>query len=237
VKYRLLAVDVDGTLTVNRTSTKLCLRAIKALRLAERRGLNVALVSSNSLPVTVGLKKYLWLTGPAIGETGALVYLENEIHHLAEKSALQPYRDALKKFSTYVSDSWQNRFRIYDFALKIRKEYVDKAEQVYRKIKEYIESSYSWVHVNFSGYAIHLTPRGVSKGKALGYAVEKLGVSWDEVIAIGDSAMDLDFMRNAGLKIAVSNADEELKNMADIVTSKPSGFGVALAIHKLLGIA
>lgn len=56
---------------------------------------------------------------------------------------------------------------------------------------------------------------------------EKLNVSSEEVAFVGDDVNDLDCISWAGLGIAVQNAVDEVKAVADMVTSRSGGFGAA----------
>ncbi len=233
-RYRLIALDIDGTITVNRSSTTLCIEVIEALRKARSRGMIISFVSSNALPIVVGLERYLGLEGPAAGETGALVYLDRRVYHLTKYSTRKVLEDVIDKFGEYVTSSWQNLFRIYDSALNINEKYRGDVARIYTMVKEYVTRKYSNVKVGYSGYAIHLTPIDIDKGKALRFILNKLGIDRDETIGVGDSYMDLDFIRETGLKVAVNNADEELKNNVDLVLNKPSGYGVVELIEKII---
>lgn len=234
-KYRLAAFDIDGTLSVSRNTVVLDLDALRALRALEKSGVSVVLVSSNMIPAVAALKKYIGLSGPAIGETGCIIYWGgNEFEVLTKYSARKIYEEILGEFSDYVYGSWQNRFRSYDFALKIRSEYRRKANEIIDKIREFVEERDPNIKVGFSGYAIHLTPKDAGKGKALAHVMKKLGIKPEEAIGVGDSVMDYDFIRYVGLKVAVGNADEELKRLVDLVTTKPSGQGVAELVSRIL---
>jgi hydroxymethylpyrimidine pyrophosphatase-like HAD family hydrolase len=57
-----------------------------------------------------------------------------------------------------------------------------------------------------------------------------------DVMAIGDSENDLEFIEHAGFRVAVANADPELKAIADYVTSAAHGEGVAEAVQRFLGV-
>ena len=46
--------------------------------------------------------------------------------------------------------------------------------------------------------------------------------------------MTLNFYHYVGVKVAVSNADQELKDIADYVTQKPHGNGVKEAVEKYI---
>lgn len=53
-------------------------------------------------------------------------------------------------------------------------------------------------------------------------------------MVIGDSENDLGFLDVAGFKVAVANACDELKNVADYVCENKYGDGVAEAIDKFI---
>ncbi len=223
---KLVATDIDGTLTIDRASTYIPPKVVEAMRVLEEHGVLVALVSSNALPIVAGLKKYFGLGGPAIGETGAFIYFAGEdVVELSRLSARSALEDVLVEYSRYVIESWQNRFRFHDYALKIRREHRSRAREIYSMVRGFVEKRYRYVRVGFSGYAIHLTPIDTSKGRALRYVIERLGLRRDEVVAVGDSFMDAELFREAGYGVAVGNADKELVEKADIVLEKGSGEG------------
>lgn len=237
MKLRALFFDIDGTLTVNRESYSLSIIAVKALRKAVRKGIIVSLVSSVALPIVVGLSKYIGLNGFSIGETGCLVYSDSTgLVSLASRSAREVYLDLLKMFPEYVDDSWQNYFRLYDFELKLKNMYKNKARSVVLMLREYVNSKYSGFTVDYSGYALHIRPVEVDKKKAVLYVLEKLGIDPSEAGGVGDSYMDSSFLSVLGFSAAVSNADDELKEKVSLVLSKPSGLGVAEFISKILGV-
>ncbi|MDD3986103.1 MAG: HAD hydrolase family protein, partial [Methanobacterium sp.] len=85
-----------------------------------------------------------------------------------------------------------------------------------------------------SKFAIHLTDPSINKGTSLIKVAADIGVKPQQILAIGDSENDLEFLSIAGTKIAVSNADKELKNIADYVTKQAHGNGVKEAIEKYI---
>jgi Cof subfamily protein (haloacid dehalogenase superfamily) len=81
---------------------------------------------------------------------------------------------------------------------------------------------------------INATARGMSKGKALEALAAHLGVSLNEVMAVGDWLNDISLLSTAGLGIAMGNAHEELKKVADYVTLDVEEHGLAEAIKRFL---
>jgi hydroxymethylpyrimidine pyrophosphatase-like HAD family hydrolase len=74
----------------------------------------------------------------------------------------------------------------------------------------------------------------VSKGKALEALASFLGISLTEVMAIGDGINDIPLLSSVGLAVAMDNASDELKAVADHVTLDVDHHGVAAAINKFL---
>ncbi len=59
---------------------------------------------------------------------------------------------------------------------------------------------------------------GNSKGNALISYTERLGITPQQVVAIGDNHNDISMLKFAGLGIAMINAESAVKNTADLVT-------------------
>jgi hydroxymethylpyrimidine pyrophosphatase-like HAD family hydrolase len=83
-------------------------------------------------------------------------------------------------------------------------------------------------------FALHITDDQVNKGSSLEIVAKKQGFEMDEIMAIGDSENDIEFLANAGFKVAVANADKSLKEIADYVTINKYGDGVHEAIEKFV---
>jgi hydroxymethylpyrimidine pyrophosphatase-like HAD family hydrolase len=79
--------------------------------------------------------------------------------------------------------------------------------------------------------AIMIVPRGTNKAAGLRAGLTQMGVAARETIAVGDDANDVDFLRVAGLRVAVANAIDAVKAEADLVTDLPNGDGIARFIY------
>ncbi len=96
--------------------------------------------------------------------------------------------------------------------------------------------SFSWVRtpaypgVDF----VNIVAPEVSKGKALEVLASYLGISLAEVIAVGDGRNDMSVLTLAGLAIAMGNAPDEVKEIADYVTLDVDQSGLAAAVTKIL---
>ena len=83
-------------------------------------------------------------------------------------------------------------------------------------------------------YLIEVLTKGVNKAFGLEKLANKLGIQPSEIAAIGDAANDIEMLEYAGLAIAMGNASEEVKAIADIVTDTNENNGVIKAIDKLI---
>lgn len=72
-----------------------------------------------------------------------------------------------------------------------------------------------------------------SKVEAGESILAKAGLRWDEVCYVGDDVVDLGAMKRAGAAIAVANAIEEAKALADYVTRAEGGRG---AVREVVGL-
>ena len=84
--------------------------------------------------------------------------------------------------------------------------------------------------INFA----EVTPQGADKGAALSRLCAQLEIVPEEVIAFGDNLNDLTMLEWAGRGIAMGNALDEVKEIADEVTSTNVEFGVARILEELV---
>lgn len=83
-------------------------------------------------------------------------------------------------------------------------------------------------------YFSEITKKDINKWVALEKLAEKLDIKKEEIIAIGDNVNDEVMIRNAGLGIAMGNATNEIKNIADYTTDSYTDEGVRKAIEKFI---
>ena len=89
-----------------------------------------------------------------------------------------------------------------------------------------------WLHPEW--FAALLFHKDATKGNGMTYVQEKLNISAKETIAIGDGATDITMFAAAGLKIAMDNGEESLKQVADYVCPSIEDDGLATAIEKYI---
>lgn len=75
-----------------------------------------------------------------------------------------------------------------------------------------------------------ITDISADKGKALLAMVEHEGMRLDETMAFGDGGNDIPIIKQAGIGVAMGNAVEEVKAVADYVTTSVDDDGVSNAL-------
>lgn len=73
---------------------------------------------------------------------------------------------------------------------------------------------------------------GVSKASTLRLYCEQLGVPMSEVMAFGDHGNDLEMLAEVGLGVAMGNAIDAVKAVADLVTASNDADGIAQVIAR-----
>jgi hypothetical protein len=81
---------------------------------------------------------------------------------------------------------------------------------------------------------MEIIPSGSSKGVALQFVAQHLGIPLGAVIAVGDNLNDLEMIQVAGLGVAMGNAPDELKAHADFVTATNDQEGLRHVIERFI---
>lgn len=103
------------------------------------------------------------------------------------------------------------------------------------KIREFQEKlqdfgAYYWVTA-YSDAAVELGPKNCNKATGLKDLVKLLGIKMEEVMACGDFDNDLQMIQEAGIGVAVGNANDVLKKHADYVAKASYALGVKEAVE------
>ena len=81
-------------------------------------------------------------------------------------------------------------------------------------------------------YYTEISLKDVDKWKAIEYLANKMNISKDEIIAIGDNINDKEMIENAKVGIAMGQSTPVITEIADFVTSNNNEDGVARALEK-----
>ncbi len=79
-------------------------------------------------------------------------------------------------------------------------------------------------------FYLEVLDKTASKGLAIKYLSERLGVKREEIIAVGDSYNDVSMIEYAGLGIAMQNAPGPIKEIADYITERTNNESIVVEI-------
>lgn len=108
---------------------------------------------------------------------------------------------------------------------------------------EYLQEHYKEMMAPFEGklscmftgpFYFEFTAMGIDKAKALDTVLKPLGYKQEDMIAFGDGQNDASMVNYAGIGVAMENAVEELKEIAQDVTLSNDEDGIAEALYKYM---
>lgn len=107
---------------------------------------------------------------------------------------------------------------------------VEQRDQAWSLVRDEPYSIMSSTHND-----LELMPLGVDKGLGMRKLADHLGLTADQIMAIGDGGNDVDMLRQAGIGVAMANASEEAKAAADHVLAYSNDEdGVAKAVWAII---
>ncbi|QKS71283.1 HAD family phosphatase [Paenalkalicoccus suaedae] len=236
---KLLALDMDGTTLT--TSHLVDEETKQAIKQAKDAGIEIVISTGRSFQ---NVKKYaeeLELTNFLIASNGGEIWqldgtlVERTIlptEHvetflaLASKHNVRFWAAAVDKVWRHEApeDIYQSEWLKFGYDL-------DTVDERKLLLKE-LESVEGLELTNSSLVNIEINAAGVHKAAALKTICEKLSISMENVLAIGDSLNDVAMIKEAGIGIAMGNAQDSVKEIADDVTTSNDEQGVANAIKK-----
>jgi Cof subfamily protein (haloacid dehalogenase superfamily) len=108
----------------------------------------------------------------------------------------------------------------------------EKIIEVEMKLQAELEAEFSIMRSK--PFFLEFTEKGVTKGTSLNQLIKVCGIKREEVIAIGDSYNDLTMIEFAGFGVAMGNAPDDIKEVADFVTDTNMNDGVAKVVEEFV---
>ena len=268
MKYKLLVLDVDGTLLND--EREISKRTLAALLKVQQMGVRIVLASGRPtyglmpLAKTLELGNYggfvLSYNGCQIikAQNGEILF-ERRINpemlpYLEKKARKNGFAIFTYHDDTLITDSPDNEYIKNEALLnnlKIIKEdefstaidfapckcmLVSDKEKALIGLEQHSEKRLAGTLDAFRSepYFLEVVPCGVNKANTLGALLEHLGVTREEVIAVGDGVCDVTMLQLAGMGVAMGHSQDSVKVCADYVTASNEEDGVALAVEKLI---
>ena len=268
MKYKLLVLDVDGTLLND--EREISKRTLAALLKVQQMGVRIVLASGRPtyglmpLAKTLELGNYggfvLSYNGCQIikAQNGEILF-ERRINpemlpYLEKKARKNGFAIFTYHDDTLITDSPDNEYKKNEALLnnlKIIREdefstaidfapckcmLVSDKEKALIGLEQHWEKRLAGTLDAFRSepYFLEVVPCGVNKANTLGALLEHLGVTREEVIAVGDGVCDVTMLQLAGMGVAMGHSQDSVKVCADYVTASNEEDGVALAVEKLI---
>lgn len=78
-----------------------------------------------------------------------------------------------------------------------------------------------------NAYTVDIIPKGGSKLSGIKIFAKEKGIEMSEIMAFGDHYNDIDMLKGVGIGVAMGNAQDEVKNVADFVTQTNEKNGIS----------
>lgn len=261
--YKLLALDIDGTLL--NSNGKVCKSTIEAIKRVKNKAIMVTI--STGRPIQ-GVYKYIDLLGlkaPIITYNGAMI-IDSETkeiiydQQLKEEDSRQIIELGLSYDTTLVI--WSNNKlyvnRIDDYITayqslsgeqaRVVEDYevlykagvtkviwVNKAETLIRYQDEISAvMNLSISYCTSKPHYLEFFDSHVSKAKALEFIGNRNDISKEEMIAIGDGNNDIEMIEYVGMGVAMENATDRVKDVSNYITTSNDDKGIYNALQKFI---
>ncbi|MCZ8512115.1 Cof-type HAD-IIB family hydrolase [Paenibacillus filicis] len=260
-KYRIIALDVDGTLLNDRY--ELTSGTVESVRMAHDAGARIVLCTgrgpANAIPVLEQMK----LDGVLITHNGAVtvetpsrrllhqisfqvaelesltVYCRERQVHFDVCTAWEMYAEGIGEEAKAMYAKFMLTPHIVPDVLRHAEPLVkftlfgseEQMDRVEADIPA-LELPPSLTAIRSGVHFIDVMPAAASKGEALKELAALWGVDRSAVVAMGNYYNDVDMIRFAGLGIAMDNSPEDVKKAADAVVPSNNEEGVRFALQR-----
>ena len=234
MKYKLIVLDLDGTLLTEEQTISTRTRA--TLLKVQQMGVRVVLASGRPTHGVMPLARALELD-----KNGGFVlsYNGGQIIHMPTGERVFERRIA-PEFMAYLERGARKRgFAIFTYrsgqilTSDARNPHVQREAELNGMR---VEEAPDWASaVNFAPCKVMLVSDDRAALLALEEHAQRVGlVDRADVVAIGDGVCDVTMIQLAGLGVAMGNAQDSVKACADVVTLSNAEDGVAVALEKAI---
>lgn len=258
---KAIMLDLDGTLLSS--DHRISDTDKEVLKKLEDKGIKIFLATGRSYDSMRQYHEELNLTTPAICYNGAKIIYSNEDQkeYPIKERSLQTLIEIAREYKThlniyqheiwYSEDITNEETKIYKgisglepvkkdfdqldemFSTKIL--YVGEHEKLLKIEKDIKNRLGDSVHTTFSKtFFLEILDGNVNKGTAMKNIMEEENIPLSQVIAFGDGLNDKEMLETAGIGVAMDGAFDELKKVADHVTTSSDESGVGEFLKRYL---
>lgn len=244
-KFKALMIDVDGTLIVNKENGIPTPRVKKAIAKASKK-IHIGIATSRPIFQLKHIFEHLSLSGPSIINGGAQVIDATSKQPfyrqpMEKKDLKKIYELATKYHTAFYADTDNENFLLthqvpkgdilglfipqidFEFAKRFRKE-IEMIPTVSAHLMP------SWL----GGTTLSVFHARSTKQRGILEVAKLLGINTHEIIGVGDGYNDFPLLMACGLKVAMGNAADDLKAIADYIAPSVEEDGVADVIERFV---
>lgn len=236
---KLIALDMDGTLL--NEQGEISSENRNTIKEAEAQGVHIVLSTGRSLLTCRDHAQSLQLSSYLVTVNGSEIWDgQGELieRNIVDSKDIQWMHELAKQYETKFwatasTQVWRNELpeelsghTWLKFGFDIEHDHVRST------VLSHLHANGQFEISNSSPYNIEINPLGVNKARGLEKVCERIGLTMNQVMAVGDSMNDIAMIKAAGLGVAMGNAQKIVKEAADWITATNEDDGVAQAIRK-----
>ncbi|PYI55478.1 Cof-type HAD-IIB family hydrolase [Paenibacillus flagellatus] len=255
MSYKLLALDIDGTLLNERG--ELSDKTVDSVRAACESGVTVVLCTGRSFGPCVPILNRLGLSAPIVTVNGAATI------DPAHGTVIHEHSFAIGEAAPLIRHCRAHRIPFHVctalglYVEKTNEERIDELRRqglIFTIVDDVLAHPLNVVRVSIDdrrrvggwhridvpprtivrGCAVDVVHPSAGKAEAIARIARSMGIGREEVAAIGNHYNDLGLIEYAGLGIAMGNAPWPIKQRADAVTGTNRDDGVHRAIVDMI---
>lgn len=246
-KYKALILDLDGTTIPSREYGMPSEKVKKVIDKASKK-IKISVATSRPLPMAIYIIEHLSLTAPCILAGGGNIYdpvkkvVVKEV--LLDNLSLNKIKEIAKRLkfdNILIHDSNGTDYSLFEYKLskplhmwtgRLEPKQADLLFEAISKIPTVsVHKLSAW---ETGKWDVMATPLEATKQHGILQVAEILGIKTHDIIGVGDGYNDFPLLMACGLKIAMGNAVEELKAIADYIAPSVDDDGVADVIEKFV---
>jgi len=211
--YKVLACDYDGTLA---SEDHMGPEVLVALEQARSTGLRLILVTGRTFFELIRVCERLDLFDAVVAENGGVLYFpaEGTIKDLAPAPPLELLVELDRRGITFHAG------RVI----------VGTARAMEEQARAALAAVGASVAFTYNRDALMLLPAGISKGSAVRQVIHRFGLSFHDVLALGDAENDVDLFEACGWAGCPASAVPEVRERAEWIFDGANGEAIARAI-------
>jgi len=239
-RIKLIALDLDGTLLDD--EKRVTVETRKTIKRAVDSGITVMFSTGRGVQTAESIWQELELESPIVLLNGAEIWeapgrLRNRTF-LSRESIRFLHEMTLSYGAGYWGYSVESLTGGSDWTVEMFERDWMKfgikhdSLEIVQEIRQRLVRLGTMQITGSSPLNVEISPKGITKESGVREICEMLGIEMSEVMAVGDSDNDVTLLKAAGISVAMGNAEEHVKAIADVITSSNNEDGVARAIEQ-----